>query len=134
MNVPFLIGRSLFGGYFIYNGINHFKNRSMLAQYAAAKKVPAPEAAVLASGAALLAGGVSLALGIKPKLGVAAVVGFLATVSPVMHDFWRMEDADQRSSNMINFSKNMAMAGAALALAGVEEPWPASVGGALGCE
>ncbi len=28
---------------------------------------------------------------------------------------------------MINFTKNMAMLGAALALMGVEEPWPASV-------
>ncbi len=28
---------------------------------------------------------------------------------------------------MINFSKNMALLGGALALMGVEEPWPASV-------
>jgi hypothetical protein len=30
-------------------------------------------------------------------------------------------------NDMINFSKNMALLGAALALMGVEEPWPASV-------
>jgi hypothetical protein len=28
---------------------------------------------------------------------------------------------------MINFSKNMALLGSALALGGVEEPWPLSV-------
>ena len=28
---------------------------------------------------------------------------------------------------MINFSKNMALLGAAIALMGMEEPWPASV-------
>lgn len=50
MKPVFLIGRILFGGFFLYNGINHFKNRNMLAQYAGAKNVPMPEAAVMASG------------------------------------------------------------------------------------
>jgi hypothetical protein len=30
-------------------------------------------------------------------------------------------------NDMIHFMKNMAMLGAAIALMGVEEPWPASV-------
>jgi hypothetical protein len=30
-------------------------------------------------------------------------------------------------NEMINFSKNMALLGSALALMGVDEPWPASV-------
>jgi hypothetical protein len=30
-------------------------------------------------------------------------------------------------NDMINFSKNMAMLGAAVALLAIEEPWPASV-------
>ena len=34
-------------------------------------------------------------------------IGFLAGVSPIMHDFWRAEDANQRMNDMINFSKNM---------------------------
>ena len=71
-------------------------------------------------------GGASLILGVKPKLGIAAIIGFLAGVSPLMHDFWNMEDPQQRQNDMINFSKNLALAGAAVALAGVEEPWPAS--------
>jgi hypothetical protein len=44
-----------------------------------------------------------------------------------MHDFWRNEDPQERQTNMIHFLKNLALAGAALALAGVEEPWEASV-------
>src|SRR5256885_3210639 len=35
------IGRAFFGGYFLYNGINHFVNPGMLAEYARAKHVPA---------------------------------------------------------------------------------------------
>jgi putative oxidoreductase len=127
MKVPFLIGRTLLGGFFIYNGIHHFRERKTLSQYAGAKKVPAPDAAVAVTGGLLLLGGTSILLGIKPKLGGAAIIGFLAGVSPIMHDFWRAEDPNQRMNDMINFSKNMALLGGALALMSVEEPWDASV-------
>ena len=127
MRVPFLIGRLVFGGFFLYNGINHFKQRKALAQHAGSKNVPMPEAAVTVSGALLTLGGASILLGVKPKLGAAAIIGFLAGVSPLMHDFWRIEDPNQRMNDMINFSKNVALLGGALALMSVEEPWPASV-------
>jgi uncharacterized membrane protein YphA (DoxX/SURF4 family) len=127
MKAAFLIGRLVFGGFFIYNGVKHLKERKSLAQYARAKNVPLAETAVTATGVALIAGGASILLGVKPKLGTAAIAGFLAGVSPVMHDFWRVEDPGQRMNEMINFSKNMALLGSALALMGVDEPWPASV-------
>ncbi len=81
-----------------------------------------PELAVAASGAMLIAGGASIVLGMGPKLGTLAVIGFLAGVSPVMHDFWTAQDPGKRQNEMINFSKNMAMLGAAVALLGVDEP------------
>lgn len=127
MKAPFLLGRLVFGGYFLYSGINHFLNRKPLTQYAAAKKIPLPDVAVAASGAAMIVGGSSILLGIKPKLGSLAIMGFLAGVSPLMHDFWSHADPNQRQAEMINFTKNMALLGGALALMGVEEPWPASV-------
>jgi putative oxidoreductase len=127
MKVPFLLGRLLFGGFFLYNGINHLKQRKSFTQYAESKNVPQPELAVVGTGIALIAGGTSILLGVKPKLGTLAVLGFLAGVSPTMHDFWRIDDPNQRMNEMINFTKNLALAGAALALMGVEEPWPASV-------
>jgi putative oxidoreductase len=127
MKAPFLIGRLMLGGFFLYSGIHHFQDSETLAQYAGAKKVPAPDVLVKATGAMLVLGGSSILLGIKPKIGTAAVVGFLAGVTPVMHDFWSREDPAQRQSEMINFTKNMALLGSALALMGVEEPWEASV-------
>jgi len=127
MKAPFLIGRALLGGFFLYNGINHFRQADALAAYAKSKNIPAAKAGVIASGAMLTFGGTSLILGVKPKLGIAAIIGFLAGVSPLMHDFWNMEDPQQRQNDMINFSKNLALAAGALALAGVEEPWPASL-------
>jgi putative oxidoreductase len=127
MKIPFLIGRAVFGGFFLYNGINHFRKLKMMSQYAAAKDVPLPEVAVAISGATIFLGGASILLGLQPKLGATAIVTFLAGVSPVMHDFWRVEDPNQRMSEMVNFTKNMALLGATLALLGMEEPWPVSI-------
>lgn len=127
MKLAFLLGRLAFGGFFLYNGIHHFTERRNLAQYAGAKNVPNPDLAVSVSGVALIAGGASILLGIKPKMGALAIAGFLAGVSPLMHDFWKTEDPGQRMNDTINFSKNMALLGAALALMEIEEPWRASV-------
>lgn len=127
MKAPFLIGRLLFGGFFILSGINHLRNRKQMAPYAQSKGVPEPELTVALTGIPLLIGGTSILLGVKPKFGALAILGFLAGVSPVMHDFWRNEDPNERQNNQINFLKNLALAGGALALMGVEEPWEASV-------
>lgn len=127
MKAAFLIGRVIYGGFFLYNGINHLKNRKMLAQYAGAKNVPMPEEAVGATGVMMVMGGASILLGLQPKLGAAAIAAFLAGTSPMMHDFWTSEDPQQRQNEMIHFSKNMALLGAALLLMGLEEPWPASL-------
>lgn len=127
MKAPFLLGRLLFGGYFVMAGINHFKQTGQLSQYAQSKKVPKPGLVVRATGTMLIIGGTSILLGVKPKMGAAAIIGFLAGVSPVMHDFWKQESPEQRMNDMVNFTKNVALAGGAIALMGVEEPWPASV-------
>ena len=78
MKAAFLIGRLVFGGFFLYNGINHIKQHKNLAQYAGLKNVPMPDQAVTASTVLLLLGGASILLGTKPKIGTAAVIAFLA--------------------------------------------------------
>jgi putative oxidoreductase len=98
-----------------------------MAPYAASKNVPAPDLAVKLTGIPLVVGGASLLLGVKPRYGALAILGFLAGVSPIMHAFWSKEDPGQRQHEMINFAKNMALAGGALALMAVDEPWEASV-------
>jgi putative oxidoreductase len=117
------IGRTIFGGYFLYNGINHIANQDALATYAAAQAVPAPALAVAVSGTLLLLGGLSLVLGILPKLGAALVILFLVGVTPVMHDFWN-RDGSQRMIEMGNFLKNIALIGGACFAAALPEPWP----------
>ncbi len=98
-----------------------------MAQYARSKSVPLPYRAVELTGIMLLIGGSSVLLGLKPKIGLTAIAAFLVSISPVMHDFWASEDPREKQSQMINFMKNLALLGGALALTGAEEPWPASV-------
>ena len=127
MKAPFLIGRAMLGGFFIYNGIHHFQETETIAGYAKSKNLPLAKAAVIGTGAAMIAGGASLVTGIKPKWGSAALIGFLGGTAALIHDFWNAQDPQQKQNDMINFSKNLALAGATLALAGVDEPWEASV-------
>jgi putative oxidoreductase len=126
MKAVFLIGRIVFGGFFLYSGIEHFRQRRRYRDYARSKKVPSPDAGVILSGLMLLAGGASIILGLKPKMGAIAIAAFLGATSPVMHDFWRQQDPNQRANEMYQFEKNLALLGATLALMGMKEPWPVS--------
>jgi putative oxidoreductase len=127
MRAAFIVGRALFGGYFAYNGINHLQHAAAMGQYAAAKGVPSPERAVQATGALMLAGGISVMAGIKPRQGLAALITFLVPVTLKMHRFWEEPDPQRRQSEILHFTKNVALVGAALAMMQIEEPWPASV-------
>jgi putative oxidoreductase len=119
-----LAGRVVFGGFFLYNGLNHFMQRDALVQYARSKGVHAAHAAVAASGVLLIGGGLSVLTGILPKLGAGLISTFLLGVSPRMHAFWRENDPEKRMHEMVNFTKNMALLGASLIAAGHPEPWP----------
>jgi len=123
-----LAGRAIFGGYFLYNGINHYLNREMLVEYARSKGVPAPSVAVAASGFLILAGGLSVLLGARPKVGAGLISAFLLGVSPQMHAFWKEQEPGPRMQEMVNFTKNMALVGASLIVAAHPEPWPWHVG------
>lgn len=120
MRVIYGLGRAVLGGFFLYHGMNHLTHVEALAGYAAAKQVPNPEFSVQASGAVLAAAGASLMLGVKPTLGALGALGFLAIASTQMHDFWNIADEQQKQGEMIHFSKNVALMGAALALIGAE--------------
>jgi putative oxidoreductase len=96
-----------------------------MAAYARAKGVPQPELAVTLSAVPLLVGGASILLGVQA--GIHGVAWFSGWSLPIMHDFWGDEDPQTRTNNMVMFM-NLALAGGALALMGVEEPWEARVG------
>jgi putative oxidoreductase len=127
MRALHVLGRAIFGGFFVYNGINHLQHAGGMGQYAAAKGVPAAEQAVQATGVMLLAGGLSIMAGLKPRQGLAAIIAFLVPVSLQMHRFWEESDPQARQTEMIQFMKNMALVGAALTLMHNSDSWPASI-------
>jgi putative oxidoreductase len=120
------IGRAILGGYFLYNGIQHFRNIDAMTGYAESKGVPAAKVAVAVTGGLLVAGGLSLLTGVKPKAGAMMIETFLLGVSPAMHAFWNAE-GETRQAEQVNFLKNMALAGAGLMAAAIPEPWPVSL-------
>jgi putative oxidoreductase len=120
------LGRFIFGGYFLYNGFNHFLNHDLLVAYAGTHAVPAADLAVTVGGLLLLLGGVSLLLGLWPKIGASFIILFLVGVTPVMHDFWNVSGA-ARMAEMGNFLKNIALIGGACFAAALPEPWPGRV-------
>ena len=122
-----LLGRLLFGGFFIASGINHFTNAGMMSGYAGSKGVPAPYIAVVGSGVMLVLGGASVLLGFLPVLGLLLLIIFLVPTSVIMHDFWTVEDPQQRAAEQINFLKNIALTGAALALMYGAATWPLTI-------
>ena len=123
MDVAFMVGRIILGGYFLSAGLNHFKGLRMMAGYAKSKGTPAPELAVGGTGAMLILGGLSILLGAYPVAGIVLLVIFLAGASVGMHDFWKAKDAQTRMAELVNFTKNLGLLGALLMLLAIPRPW-----------
>jgi putative oxidoreductase len=128
MEYLFLLGRVLFGGLWLYYGVRHFQNASMMAGYVASKGVPAARLAILVSGALLLLGGLSMLLGLYPTWGIACLTVFLVPTTLIMHNFWVDTDPSARMNNLINFHKNMALLGALWMMTLLPQPWVLSLG------
>ena len=126
-SIAFYTGRLLLGGYFIMGGFNHFKMLDMMSGYAQSKGVPSPKAAVAFSGMLLWIGGLSILLGIFPTVGALALVLFLVPVTLMMHAFWKVQDAQMKMGETVNFMKNVALLGAALLLLSIPQPWSTSL-------
>ena len=127
MDYVFLLGRVLYGGFFILGGINHFTHLGMMSGFSASKGVPAAKAAVIASGLLIVIGGASIVLGCSPEIGVACIVLFLLPVTFLMHAYWKETDPMQQISQRVNFQKNVALLGAALLVLMIPRPWPISL-------
>jgi uncharacterized membrane protein YphA (DoxX/SURF4 family) len=111
----FYIARILFGGYFLINAYNHFKNHVALAGYAQSMKVPYPKAAVLGTGLLLLIGGLGILIWFAVPIAVLALALFLIPTTFIMHSYWKVADPMARMNQKIQFQKNLAILGGALA-------------------
>ena len=60
--------------------------------------------------------------------GIILLIIFLLGVSFQIHSFWKVDDAQMKQIDLINFTKNMALVGALLMLLLLPHPWPMSLG------
>ncbi len=126
--IVLLVGRIIFGGLLVFQGLNHFMNVGEMAGYAAVKGLPAPEFGVIASGVLLVAGGLAIVLGVFPAIAAGAVALFLLVSAVIFHNFWAVPE-EQAQDEMVNFIKNVELAGAALFVLAISgEAWAYTVG------
>lgn len=121
MEIIFLIGRILLGGYFLMSAFNHFKEVDGMTGYAASKNVPMPKVAVIGTGVLLALGGIGIVLGVFPEVAILLLILFLLPTTFMMHDFWNAE-GEEKQGEMINFTKNIALVGALLMIL-TATPW-----------
>ncbi len=114
MTALIVIGRILFGGYFIYSGISHFKESKAFTAYAQSKGVPQPSFAVLISGVLLIVGGAGFFLNLFIQQSAIFLLIFLIPGTLMMHAFWKEKDPMARMGDRVNFFKNVALIGALL--------------------
>lgn len=116
MDIVVLVGRILFSVLFLTSALGHLTQSKAMAQYAANKGVPMAQLSVLLSGVLLVAGSLSVLLGVWADLGCLLLLAFLVPTAALMHNFWSESDPQARQMEMIQFNKDIALAGAALML------------------
>jgi uncharacterized membrane protein YphA (DoxX/SURF4 family) len=114
MDVVALIGRILFVLLFLGSAVGHLTQADAMAGYAGSKGLPSPKLAVLGSGVLLAVGGLMVLLGVWMDLGLLLLVLFLIPTALLMHPFWKETEPMAKQAEMVNFQKNIALAGAAL--------------------
>jgi uncharacterized membrane protein YphA (DoxX/SURF4 family) len=131
MDIVFLVGRIILGGYYLFNALNHFNafgQTSGLAGWAGSKGVPSPKALVYVGGVLLAVAGLSFLTGYMPLVGVIALAVFLVPVTFKMHDFWTETDGLAKWNQIHQFIKNVGLLASALMFLAIPQPWPLSLG------
>lgn len=131
-NVVFFIGRLLVGGFYLSAGMGNILGVEDKIGYAMFKGVPFPMLSILLASSLIVLGGISILAGYRPAIGVGAVILFLVPVTLMMHNFWTIEDPQMRVADMRSFLSNVALAGSALLLLSVPQPWTWSVDALVG--
>jgi len=107
------IGRFLLAWIFFASALAKLSNWQQPAQMMAEKGVPAVDALLSIAVALEIIGAVLVILGWHARWGAACLLLFLICVTPVMHNFWTLEDP-QKTEQMINFMKNVSIFGGLL--------------------
>ena len=110
-NVVVLIGRILLAAIFILSGFAKLSDISGTAAYFAMYNLPGGAATAVGAGLIELLGGVSILVGFQTRIAAWVMAVFSVATALIAHMNW--SDMMQ----LINFQKNLAMAGGFLVLA-----------------
>lgn len=107
-----LVAKICYSAIFIMSGLNHFMKLNDMTQYATMKKIPFPKISVMVTGAVILFGGLGILFGYQTILAGYLLIGFLVVSAFTMHNFWSVSDPTAKMGEMVNFMKNLSLAGA----------------------
>lgn len=111
---PSLLGRLLFSSGLAVLALRNLTNLDGRIAYADAKGVPFADTLVPLSSGLLLGGSIGIGAWKLPKLSAGSVAAFFLGVTPLMHDFWAV-DEDDRGEELTSFLQNLTLLGAAVA-------------------
>ncbi len=74
MKALFLIGRIVFGGFFLISGFSDLRHYRFFVPLVAASGVPFPRFAVIFAGLLIFLGGISIVLGLWPRGGICLII------------------------------------------------------------
>jgi len=116
MDIIFLAARILFAILFLFSAVGHITQAEGMAQYAKFKGAPGGRFGVILTGITMGVGALLVAFGIFGEIGALLVALTLLPISVFMHAFWKETDAQAKQNDLIQFNKNVALIGGALAL------------------
>jgi putative oxidoreductase len=111
-----LIGRALVAYLFIPAGFGKIAGFAGVVGYIASKGIPLPEVCAALAIAAELGLGLLVLFGFKARWAALGLAVFLAVITPIFHNYWAMEAAQQMMQKQA-FDKNLAVLGGLLVLA-----------------
>ncbi|MDG3006818.1 DoxX family protein [Paludisphaera mucosa] len=109
-------GRVALSTIFLLSAVgNKIPNFNQVSDLLGSKGLPAPKFLLLGAIAFLVAGSLSVIAGWKTRLGALLLFLFLLPTTYLFHDFWN-HPGQEGQEQMIQFMKNLSMAGAMLFL------------------
>lgn len=114
------LGRLLLAAPFIRLGWDAARAPGKRVELAAAIGVPEPELAVRVNGGTMVVAGTAMALGILPRWAALALIACLVPTTAAGHAFWKEDEPQARTGQMIHFLKNVSMVGGLLVVAAGE--------------
>ena len=112
MEIVLLVGRIIFGLYWVNAAILNLMGLEKGAANAGEHGVPFPKFSFIATAPVMIVSGLSIAFGFYSWVGAIALIAFLIPASVLRHHFWDVADPQQAGAERRDFEKNMALVGA----------------------